>query len=249
MSLKIIFLGCRAPSLSFNGFTSIAVVLDSEIVLLDAGEGTQKYLNAIGLSLAKISKIFISHLHGDHVLGLIPLMESRSLLDIQKPLEIYGPPGIKEFVNENLKLLNFTPSYDYQVVEGLNIEVNSTKYRVRSFPTCHSITTLGFRIEVRKRIITYTSDTMPCQEVYENSLNSNVLIHDSTFSHCDADKARSFMHSTSTDAALTAIRAGANLLVLTHISQRYSNPNKLLYEAKSKFFNTILAEELMTVML
>lgn len=245
MSRKLVFLGCRAPSPSINGFTSIALVYDGDVILIDAGEGTQRSLSRAGISLARISTIVISHLHGDHVLGLIPLMESRSLLGIQRDLIVYGPPGIKEFIEENLEMLNFSPTYKYNIVEGINLEINHSKYAINSFPVRHSITTLGFKIRLGNYLIVYTADTVPCDDVITNSANANILIHDSTYSYIDMDKAYKHMHSTSVDAAIAASKANVGMLVLTHISQRYSDLSRLLYEAKSKFFNTLVAEELM----
>ncbi len=247
MSRKLVFLGCRAPSPSINGFTSIALVYDGDAILIDAGEGTQRYLDRAGISLARISTIIISHLHGDHVLGLIPLMESRSLLGIQRDLTIYGPPGIREFIEENMEMLNFRPTYNYNIIEGINLEVKHNKYAISSFPVRHSITTLGLKIRVGGYSIVYTADTIPCDDVVKNSENADILIHDSTYSYIDRDKAYMHMHSTSVDAAIAASKANVDLLLLTHISQRYSDLSRLLYEAKSKFFNTLVAEELMYI--
>ncbi len=245
MNLKVVFLGCRAPSPELGGFTSIAVVCGDEVLLLDAGEGTQRYLTLAGLSLAKVRRIFITHLHGDHVLGLLPLMESRSLLNIEKELTIYGPPGIKEYLEHSMRMLNFVPAYRCEFVEGEVIKVDCSKYSVESFPVNHSVTTLGLRLKTRNKVLVYTSDTVPCDSIVKNAENADVLIHDSTYSHADLDKARRHMHSTSVEAALNASLSNVKTLILTHISMRYDNVVKLEREAKSKFFNTVLAEELM----
>ncbi|MEM0504288.1 MAG: ribonuclease Z [Sulfolobales archaeon] len=246
MNVKVVFLGCRAPSPEFSGFTSIAVVCGGEIILLDAGEGAQKYLTMAGLSLAKVGRIFITHLHGDHVLGLIPLMESRSLLGVQRGLVIYGPPGIKEYVEENVRMLKFTPTYSYEVIEGELIKVESSKYVVESFTVDHSVITLGIKLKIRNKTIVYTSDTLPCDSIIRNAERADLLIHDSTYSYSDLEKAREYRHSTSVDAALNASLSNVKALILTHISMRYNDTARLEREAKAKFFNTILAEELMT---
>lgn len=246
MNLKIVFLGCRAPSPEFSGFTSIAVVYGGEVMLLDAGEGSQKYLTLAGLSLAKIRRIFVTHLHGDHILGLIPLMESRSLMGIQKELIIYGPPGIKEYVEDNIRMLKFTPTYTYEVFEGETLRVENSRYSVELFTVNHSVSTLGVKLRFHNKDVVYTSDTTPCDAIIKNAENADVLIHDSTYSYGDLDKARKHMHSTSVEAALNASLSNVKTLILTHISMRYDNIAKLEREAKAKFFNTIVAEELMT---
>jgi len=249
MKVKILFLGCRAPSPTINGFTSIAILVNGEVILLDAGEGTQKHLTLAKLSLGRINKIFITHLHGDHVLGLVPLMESRSLIGIQKELFIYGPLGIKEYVEKNLELLKFTPTYKYDVVEGITLRVEGSKYVIETFPVNHSVATLGVKVRTTNHLIVYSSDTTPCDTLIRNATNADVLIHDSTYSYIDSDKAQNYMHSTSIDAANTALLSNAKMLVLTHISTRYKDVSRLEREAKAKFFNTLLAEELMTIYL
>jgi len=249
MMYKLIILGCRAPSQSMGGFSSLAIIYGGDVILIDAGECVQRYLSLAGISLARVSKIFISHLHGDHVLGLIPLMESRSLLGIQKELVVYGPRGIKEFVERNMELLNFTPSYEYRVVEGRDITVEDRNYVIKSFNVSHSVETLGFRFDVKNHALVYTSDTLPCDEVIKNSEGAYVLIHDSTYSVQDVDKARKHMHSTAVDAATTATAAGVKTLILYHISTRYSDTARLLHEARAKFFNTLVADELMKIII
>jgi ribonuclease Z len=98
------------------------------------------------------------------------------------------------------------------------------------------------------RKITYSGDTVPCDSLIELGKNSDILIHEATFSKELADVAEEKMHSTSVDAANDAIKMGAKKLILTHISSRYQEDAvKLLEDAKEIFFNTLLAIDLMRV--
>jgi ribonuclease Z len=100
------------------------------------------------------------------------------------------------------------------------------------------------------RKITYSGDTLPCERLVELGKNSDIVIHEATFSKELADLAKEKMHSTSVDAAIDAKKMGAKQLILTHISSRYQeDATKLLDEAKVVFPNTILATDLLKISL
>ncbi|MHA1350448.1 MAG: ribonuclease Z, partial [Promethearchaeota archaeon] len=99
------------------------------------------------------------------------------------------------------------------------------------------------------RKVTYSGDTAPCKNLIEIGKNSDIIIHEATFSQELADMAIEKKHSTATDAANDAKKMGAKQLILTHISSRYRDESllKLLEEAKEIFPNTLMAEDLMRV--
>ena len=98
------------------------------------------------------------------------------------------------------------------------------------------------------RKVTYSGDTIPCENLIELGRNSDILIHEATFAKELSDIALEKKHSTSVDAATDAKKMGATQLILTHISSRYQEDAiKLLEEAKEIFPNTLLAEDLMRV--
>jgi len=98
------------------------------------------------------------------------------------------------------------------------------------------------------RKITYSGDTVPCENLIELGKNSDILIHEATFSKDLSDIAEEKRHSTSVDAATDAKKMGAKQLILTHISSRYQEDAiKLLEEAQEIFPNTLIAEDLMRV--
>lgn len=83
---------------SLRGLPSIAVRRDGEILLFDCGEGTQRAMAKARLGFGRPMRIFITHLHGDHVLGLLGLIQTMSLLGRERPLHIYGPRGLGGFL-------------------------------------------------------------------------------------------------------------------------------------------------------
>lgn len=100
-TMKLTFLGTSSMVPTADRNTS-AVLLNykSENILIDCGEGTQRQLRKAKISPAKITKILITHWHGDHVLGLPGLLETLAKSDYKKTLEIHGPKGTKKMVNE-----------------------------------------------------------------------------------------------------------------------------------------------------
>ncbi|MEM2137568.1 MAG: ribonuclease Z [Candidatus Anstonellaceae archaeon] len=91
--------------------------------------------------------------------------------------------------------------------------------------------------------IAYTSDTMPCAATAKAAKGADLLIHESTFAEDKKDEAKEAKHSTAAGAAATAKKAGAKMLVLTHISGRYRDTKPLLDEAKEIFSNVVVAED------
>ncbi len=109
---SITFLGTGGswPTVKRN-VSSVAIKRGSEVILFDCGEGTQRQFQKSALSYMQISKIFISHFHGDHFLGLPGLIQTMQLNDREKSLHIYGPRGIGQLTSALLSLGYFRPNY------------------------------------------------------------------------------------------------------------------------------------------
>jgi ribonuclease Z len=112
---KIIFLGTAdsIPSANRN-HTAILLTKDGENILFDCGEGTQRQFRKAKLNPCKITKILISHWHGDHILGLPGLLSTLALSGYNRNLEIYGPEGSKKKFDEMLRIFSF--KCDYEIV-------------------------------------------------------------------------------------------------------------------------------------
>lgn len=151
--LSIIFLGTGGswPSVKRN-VTSIAIKRESEITLFDCGEGTQRQFQKSDLSYMQIEKIFISHFHGDHFLGLPGIIQTMQLNDRKKSLHIYGPNGMIELGKKLLTLGYFRPSYEIILHEYKKDETFDFKeYRIKVFQVEHNIPSYGFVYEEKKR--------------------------------------------------------------------------------------------------
>jgi ribonuclease Z len=137
--INVIFLGTggSVPTPK-RGLSAIAVKRKNEILLFDCGEGTQRQMIQAGVGFHKKTKIFLTHLHGDHILGLPGLLQTMSLLGRKNKLEIYGPVGIKDFINSINQTVQFTltfPIFLKEIKEGMVCE--EKEYTITSVQSAH----------------------------------------------------------------------------------------------------------------
>ncbi len=246
--IKIYFLGSGAASPSIRRWhSSIAIEVDSEIGLLDCGEGCQIRLQQVGLSPLKIRFIAITHLHGDHFVGLLPLLQSMTLFNRRDTLYIIAPEEIRNLIEIFLNISKHKLSFSLEYREPTNAHVFN-RISVKGFRVCHSIDSFGYLVEINYRNnvhkICYTGDTRPCEEIVNYCRKANILIHDATFSSEDSGEAVISGHSTVAEAAEIALKAEVERLYLTHLSSRYRDEEKLLSEAKRIFKSTRLVKDL-----
>ena len=116
--MKITFLGTGAmlPTKERNP-NAIFISYKNEGILIDCAEGTQRQLRYVGISPTKVTKLLITHWHGDHVLGIPGLMQSLGASSYTKKLEIYGPGGSKNFFKNMMKGLVFKSRIKYELKE------------------------------------------------------------------------------------------------------------------------------------
>ncbi len=148
--LEIIFLGTGAgmPAKKRN-VTSIAMkhLHDGSIWLFDCGEATQHQILHTSLKPRKIDKIFITHLHGDHIFGLPGLLSSRSFLNGETPVKIIGPEGIREFVEMSLSISRTHLKYELHFIEfNDHLSLEEGDFRIEAKLLDHGIPSFGYRI-------------------------------------------------------------------------------------------------------
>lgn len=176
MELEFLGTGSGQPS-KFRNVASIALRLLDErnaVWLFDVGEATQHQILKTTIRPRKIEKIFISHLHGDHIFGLPGLLSSRSFqgADKNEPLTIYGPKGVRSFVTAALRVSETHLSYPINYVEleeGVIFEDET--FKVIAEPLRHRIAAWGFRVEEKPHpgellIDKVKADKIPSGPVY-----------------------------------------------------------------------------------
>ena len=302
--MEITFLGTSSgvPTRSRN-VSSVALRLPqrAEVWLFDCGEGTQHQLLRSEIKTSQIRRIFITHMHGDHIFGLMGLIASCGLAGSAQAIDIYGPEGLGEYLQACAKYsyINFSGRIQVHQVqpglvyedEGFVVTCERLKHRVpahgyriaeKDRPGRFNIekaTALGIppgpiygqlkrgetvtlpdgrqirgvdlsgEPEIGRKVV-YCTDTVFCENAIELAQDADMLIHEATFAHQDAQLAFDRLHSTSTMAAQVALAAGVKQLIMTHFSPRYApgNPVKLgdlLEEAKAIFPHTKLAADFM----
>ena len=300
--MEITFLGTSSgvPTRSRN-VSSVALRLPqrSDIWLFDCGEGTQHQFLRSDLRPSQITKIFVTHMHGDHIFGLMGLLASCGLAGDPQPIQIYGPPGLNDYLKASQRYSKTRFAFPIEIFTVQPGKIFEDKeFKVYCLPLKHRVPAFGYRVEEKDRPgrfdiskakameippgpvyadlkkgktvtledgrtlkgkefcsepeigrkFVYCTDTVFCENAIELSHDADVLIHESTFAHQDAEMAFDRMHSTSTMAAQVALGAGVKHLILTHFSPRYNPGNvvtfkDLLKEAQAIFPNTSMAKD------
>ena len=306
--MQVTFLGTSSgvPTRARN-VSAVALRLPqrSEMWLFDCGEGTQHQFLRSDLRLSQLRRVFITHMHGDHVFGLPGLLASLGLSgSCNAGVDLYGPDPLDAYLTGALNNSSTRIGYPLQVhrvrqaAEQGSVLFEDDDLTVRCTPLIHRVPAYAYRVEQKPlagrfdiarakelqippgpvyaqlkrgetvtledgRVIdgtslcgperpgvslVYCTDTVFSEAAVELARGADLLIHESTFAHAEAEMAFQKQHSTSTMAAQTAAEAGVGQLVLTHLSPRYVagnpvTPDDLLREAQAIFPNTTLARD------
>ncbi len=321
--MELVFLGTSAavPTRQRN-LSSVMLVYNGEQILFDAGEDVQRRFEDVGLKFNAPLSIFISHMHGDHVIGLPGLLFHFTLISRTQEVKIWGPPGIFPYLYLHRMVIGMRAPflhdvfeiysdkkiicrYDFhsnpdQIPEEIPITdgiiYDNPRYTIQAIPMDHSVATNGFRFHEKplpgrfhpeiaqklkipqghlwkkmqmgdtveykgkiydpeslgivgpKRsgcILSYSADTKICENVYTIAKNADVFICEATFADDLKDLAEEKKHMTAFQCAEVAKKSNVSYLILTHISSRYTDGQKLLDEAQTIFPNSTIAHDLM----
>ncbi|QBE69894.1 Ribonuclease Z [Synechococcus sp. WH 8101] len=309
--MQVTFLGTSSgvPTRARN-VSAVALRLPqrSELWLFDCGEGTQHQFLRSDLRLSQLRRVFVTHMHGDHVFGLPGLLASLGLAGSSAGVDLYGPDPLEAYLQGVLRTSSTRIGYPLAVhrvreaAENGTVLLEDDDIIVRTTPLTHRVPAYAYRIEQKPRAgrfdvdqaralaippgpiyaalkrgetvslddgrridgrqlcgptrpgvsVVYCTDTVFCEAAVALARGADLLIHEATFSHGEAEMAFQRQHSTSTMAAQTAAEAGVQQLVLTHLSPRYApgnaiNADDLLAEARAIFPNTVLAKDFLSL--
>jgi ribonuclease Z len=154
MNLEAFILGCGGMMPLPNRFlTSVLLRREGELFLFDGGEGTQVSLRRLNLRWKKITAIFVSHTHADHVTGIPGLLMLSSQVDRDDPLYIIGPPRLAEYIETSRRVLDMYINYEIVVKEIAEpgIVYRGDGFHVRAFPLRHTKPCVGYTMEEEMR--------------------------------------------------------------------------------------------------
>ena len=157
MNMEAFVLGTSGTMpLPSRHLTSVLLRREGELFLFDCGEGTQISLRRLNLKWKKISAIFISHTHADHITGLPGILMLSSQVERDEPLYIIGPPKVAEFVASSRSVLEMYINYEIIVHELADPRVKQTVYQGDGFSVCsiplkHSRPCVGYVLEGEPR--------------------------------------------------------------------------------------------------
>ncbi len=239
--LKVVLIGSGGSAISPD--RSLPAILVDDDVLFDCGEGTtQSLLRRMG-SLNSLKLVFITHLHGDHVSGLISLIWAMWLRERRtEPITFIGPEKTKDAVMTLLRTVN-TPLDEVTVPLEFKEITPGSSYNgvVWTAQSTHSPTCIAYRFERDSVSFCYTGDTAPSKAIAKLATSCKLLIHDSAFPEELAEKAKKSNHSTSVDAARIAKEAGVDILVLFHWSNvNEGKEQQLVNQAKKVFTKQVI---------
>jgi ribonuclease BN (tRNA processing enzyme) len=266
----VVLLGTGTPNADPDrAGPATAVVVDNTAYLVDAGVGVVRRAAAAArkgipaLEASHLSRVFITHLHSDHTLGLPDLIFTPWVLERSLPLEVFGPPGIEDMTAH----LEAAYAEDVQNrIEGPQPQ-NATGWQVRThlvepgivyrdslvtvtaFAVSHEDWphAYGYRFETADRVIVISGDTRPTDAVVEACGGCDVLVHEV---YSDAGFARrtpewqryhASAHTSAHELAAIATRAHPKLLVLTHQLFWGTTPDELLAEVRSGYNGVVVS--------
>jgi len=285
--LRLTFLGTSAaqPTVHRN-LSGLAVKADTDLLLFDCGEGSQRQMVRFGTGF-NVDAVFFTHFHADHYLGIIGFLRTLGMNGREHPLPLYGPPPARRLLNQAVHLgvdrLPFPVEF-HELKHGDRVPRGT--YEVRAVQVDHRVNALGYvleeverpgRFDLKKAVelgvpsgpdfgllqrgapvvtpsgrtvrpedvlgppragrrFVLSGDTRPCRSLIEAARGADLLIHESTFADEEQARALETRHSTAREAGQVAQEAGAQHLILTHLSSRHDNdPGKLLTQAREAY--------------
>jgi ribonuclease BN (tRNA processing enzyme) len=270
-SARLVLLGTGSPIPDPDrSGPGLAIVVKGTSYIVDAGPGIVRRATAAAmrdsipaLRIANLRRVFITHLHSDHTLGLPDIMLTPAVMHRQVPLVVYGPPGIRAMVNnllaayrEDIALrihgLEHGDSAAYRIIVhevSPGIVYRDSNVTVTAFRVPHGSWkyAFGYRFDAGGRSIVVTGDTKPSDTVVDACHGCDVLVHEvyskKGFDRLPAeDRAyHSAFHTSGLELGDLAARARPKLVVLTHYLFFGESAEEILGEVRSRFSGVVVA--------
>jgi len=252
MKFEVTILGSSSSTPIFNRNPSAQLLnVNEKFMLIDCGEATQNQLLHFGLKANRIDQIFISHLHGDHYLGLVGLLSSLHLNGRIKPMDIFGPSGLLEIIELQFKLSQTVLKYpiNFKTTNSERPEkiFESWDVHVETFPLDHRIPCTGFRFTEKQRLrkinkakieeLSIPTEMIPLIKKGHNYTDKKGIVHLAEDLTTEADQPKVYAYCSDTVCSWKYIHHITNADLLYHEA---TFMNDLLGRAEETFHTTAL---------
>jgi ribonuclease Z len=257
--IEITLLGTGGPSPTIERFgPSTVIETQGQYFVFDAGRGTTIRLQQAGIPLDKIEHVFLTHLHSDHITGLSDLWLSSWIWQRQNKMQLFGPPGTKDFAdhlqqafteNISLRTLNsgLNEQYSKLIVEESAVD-NIVVYqkhdiKITAFHVNHGVVkhAYGYKFESHGRKIIISGDTAYSENLIKHAKNADILIHEiaaASKALLDSNKRLTKIMAYHTDPdslALVLNKTQAKHTILTHVLLFGISQKEVLTQLKNEF--------------
>jgi ribonuclease Z len=154
MSLRVVFLGTAGSvPTPKRSLPAILIQCKGEQIMFDCGEGVQRQMIKAKTGFHRKTKVFITHMHGDHVLGLPGLLQTMALLDRERKLDVYGPPGIKRFLEDIRETVQFVLTFPMEIheIHEAGVVCEEQEYVIQAVWANHVIPSLAYALVEKPR--------------------------------------------------------------------------------------------------
>jgi ribonuclease Z len=224
--------------------THLAIQQGERTILVDAASNPIQRLRRANIVFDDLTDIILTHFHPDHVSGIPLLLMGMWLLGRRQGIDIYGLEHTLTRMKTVIELYelekwpNFYPIIFHTIPDKeLSLVLETDELRILASPVKHLIPTIGLRIEFipQKKVVAYSCDTEPCEQVVRLADRADMLFHEAT--------GEGVGHTSAAQAAVIATKAQARHLYLIHYSASKHSPESLVEEAKQYFAGSIHATQ------
>ncbi len=234
---ELIFLGtANAIPDETHENTHMVLVGENQTVLIDCVNNPIIRLQQAGIAHSRITDLVVTHFHPDHVSGVPSLLMNSWLLGRKAPLCVHGLAHTLDRVEKMMDFYDWSSWPNFYPVEFHRLEqqemallLESPEFRIFASPVRHLIPAIGLRIESLQtgRVLAYSCDTEPCDEVVRLAKHADILIHEATGVFLG--------HTSAAQAGEIARQAEAGSLYLIHYNPRSDDPEELIRAAGETF--------------
>jgi ribonuclease Z len=247
--MKVIFLGTAGGcATKTRNTTALAIEADGRYLLFDCGDGVYRQMLISGVPVMDLEAIFFTHLHPDHFFGLPGLLLGMHISGRQTPLAIHGPAGLETALKCCFEISGFIPAVPLQICElEPGDAYHDDLWAITTTAADHGPNTLSYRVAGESGpAVAISGDTRPSADMAALAKGANLLIHEAMFADELEELAHEKGHTTFSQAAEIAARAGVKQLYLVHLAAATDLPDTkgpALEKARAIFPDTEIAND------